>query len=213
MTLSGHGRNVFMLRTNLINGEPSRPSQYLNRYPHCDIRGACQKTNTRWHSWPTPEENNYSSIWLSKSRTVQRHDSHRARRRPQQGHHRRTRLQRVVNLHCFPSMSAMQQVLSATFRHETHVLSNQPECGPEMGSWRRSKQTQAMRTMGTTSVRDAAMMTSKETKDVRRGYGRHCPARGHRCVGNAGSFEMHEPLWRLPTKSDSESCSGSHAAA
>ena len=121
-----------------------------------------EKTNTRWHSWPTSEENNYASIWLSKSGTVQRRDSHRARRRPQQGHYRRTRLKRLVNLHCFPSMSAMQQVLSAAFRCQTRVVSIQPECVPASGSWRRSKETQATRTMGTTSVRDATMMTWRE---------------------------------------------------
>ena len=66
-------------------------------------------------------------------------------------------------MHCFPSMSAMQQVLSATFRHQTHVASTQLEGGPELGSWRRSKQTQAITTMDAMSVRDAAMMTSKQS--------------------------------------------------
>ena len=49
-------------------------------------------------------------------------------------------------------MSAMQQVLSATFRHQTHVASTQLEGGPELGSWQRSKQTQTITVAATLAV-------------------------------------------------------------
>ena len=75
--------------------------------------------------------------------------------------------------------------------------------------------------LGACSGSHAAARTYSPTysKDVRREYGSHGPARGNRCVYNAGSFEharasvarsnMHEPLCagsiRLPTKSGSGS--------